>query len=69
MSDIQTKFRQLLRDLFQFDNADLDFGVYRIMNHKRAAVERFIDEELPRAIAGELVQGALAEQPQPIEGT
>lgn len=29
------KFQMLLRELFQFDCADLDFGIYRIMNHKR----------------------------------
>ena len=29
------KFQELLRELFQFDCADLDFGIYRIMNHKR----------------------------------
>ena len=31
----QAKFQDLLRELFQFDCADLDFGIYRIMNHKR----------------------------------
>ena len=29
------KFQNLLRKLFQFDCADLDFGIYRIMNFKR----------------------------------
>jgi len=51
-----------LRELFQFDCADLDFGIYRIMNYKRAVIERFITEDLPKAIAEELEQGALAEQ-------
>ena len=53
------KFQQLLRELFQFDCADLDFGIYRIMNHKRDAVEKFISEDLPDRIAGELERGAL----------
>ena len=44
-----TKFQDLLRELFQFDCADLDFGVYRIMNHKRDVVEAFITEKLPAA--------------------
>lgn len=56
------KFQCLLRDLFQFDCADLDFGIYRIMNHKRQVIERFITEDLPKAIAEELKQGALAGQ-------
>ena len=40
------RFQQLLRELFQFDCADLDFGTYRIMNHKREVVDRYIDREL-----------------------
>ena len=56
------RFQDLLRELFQFDCADLDFGIYRIMNHKRDAIERFITEKLPAAISTELEQGALAQQ-------
>ena len=41
------KFQGLLRELFQFDCADLDFGIYRIMNQKREAIENFISEKLP----------------------
>jgi len=62
MNDNQVKFQNLLRELFQFDCADLDFGIYCIMNYKRAVIERFITEDLPKAIAEELEQGALAEQ-------
>lgn len=29
------KFQVLLEELFQFSAADLDFGIYRIMNYKR----------------------------------
>ena len=43
------KFQSLLRELFQFDCADLDFGIYRIMNHKRDVIERFITNDLPKA--------------------
>ena len=53
------KFQSLLRELFQFDCADLDFGIYRIMNHKRDAIERFISEELLARIASDLDRGAL----------
>jgi adenine-specific DNA-methyltransferase len=61
---MKAKFQNLLRELFQFDCADLDFGIYRIMNYKRAVLERFITEDLPQAITDELKQGALAEQAQ-----
>jgi len=36
----------LLRKLFRSDQADLDFGIYRIMNFKRKEIERFIDHDL-----------------------
>ena len=64
MADAIGKFQQLLRDLFQFDCADLDFGIYRIMNYKREAIEKFIEEKLPDSIASELDSGSLAEQAQ-----
>lgn len=40
------KLRGLLAELFQFDQADLDFGIYRIMNQKRDEISRFLDEDL-----------------------
>lgn len=42
-------FKQLkeqLREMFQLDRGDLDFGLYRIMNQKRDEVTRFLDEQL-----------------------
>ena len=64
MTSYREKFQQLLRELFQFDCADLDFGIYRIMNHKRDVVEKFITQDLPKAIADELDRDALADQAQ-----
>ncbi len=58
------KFQALLRELFQFDCADLDFGIYRIMNHKRNAVEKFITQKLPASIDKELDTGLMARQAQ-----
>lgn len=42
-------FKQLkdqLREMFQMDRGDLDFGIYRIMNQKRGEVTKFLDEQL-----------------------
>ena len=64
MTSYREKFQQLLRELFQFDCADLDFGIYRIMNYKRDVVEKFITQDLPKAIADELDRDALADQAQ-----
>lgn len=55
------KFQTLLRELFQFYCADLDFGIYRIMNYKRDVIEKFITQDLRKAIAEELDRGALAD--------
>jgi hypothetical protein len=67
MSDNLAKFQSLLRELFQFDCADLDFGIYRIMNHKRAVIERWITEDLPNLVRQELQQGTLAAQQKMLE--
>ena len=56
------KFQNLLRELFQFDLADLDFGIYRILNHKRDVIEKFVVERLPATVEEELDRGILAEQ-------
>lgn len=54
MNANQEKFQTLLRELFQFDCADLDFGIYRIMNYKRDVIEKFITKDLPKAVSDEL---------------
>lgn len=46
MSTNYEKLKKLLRELFQFDQADLDFGIYRIMNFKRKEIEKFLEEDL-----------------------
>ncbi|OPY18445.1 MAG: putative methyltransferase [Syntrophus sp. PtaB.Bin075] len=40
------KLKAILREMFQMDQADLDFGIYRIMNARRTDIERFLDKEL-----------------------
>ena len=40
------KLKDILREMFQMDQADLDFGIYRIMNAKRDEIEKFLDKEL-----------------------
>ena len=36
----------LLKKLFQFDRADLDFGIFRIMNQKRDEISAFLEKNL-----------------------
>src|SRR5690554_5311393 len=42
------KFAALLRDMFQLDQPELDFGLYRIMHAKKDDINRFVDEDLPK---------------------
>jgi adenine-specific DNA-methyltransferase len=60
--DKYEKFRSLLEELFQFETADLDFGVYRIMNEKRDRIEEFLDRELQQKVRSELKEFQATEQ-------
>jgi adenine-specific DNA-methyltransferase len=42
--------------MFQMDQADLDFGIYRIMNAKRGEIEKFLDNELLPQVTSEFVK-------------
>ena len=46
----EERFKALLRELFQFTKADLNFGIYRVMNHKREEWGKFIDEKIVAAV-------------------
>lgn len=49
-SESLQKLQTLLQKLFRADNADLDFGIYRIINHRRKLIHKYIDEDLPTEI-------------------
>ena len=53
MSQKYEKLKILLKELFQLDQPDLDFGLYRVMHAKSAEVSQFLDKDL-------LPQGAVA---------
>lgn len=40
------RLQKLLRELFQYENNDLDFGIYKILNVKKKEISEFIDMEL-----------------------
>jgi adenine-specific DNA-methyltransferase len=46
MSKNYKKLMLLLKELFQFDRADLDFGIFRIMNQKRDEISAFLEKDL-----------------------
>ena len=44
------QLKEVLNDIFELNKADLDFGIYRIMNQKRKQVNEFIEKQLPEDI-------------------
>ena len=46
MSQKYEKLKTLLKELFQLDQPDLDFGLYRVMHAKSAEVSQFLDKDL-----------------------
>jgi len=46
MSDKFNDLVRLLRELFQLDQPDLDFGLYRIMHAKSGEVTQFLEKDL-----------------------
>jgi adenine-specific DNA-methyltransferase len=48
--ELRTKLQNKLRELFQFNVSDLDFGIYKILNRKKGEIEQFIEDDLLKAI-------------------
>ena len=46
MTESYKKLINTLQQLFEMDKADLDFGIYRIMNQKRDEITRFLENDL-----------------------
>ena len=46
MSRKYEKLKTLLKELFQLDQPDLDFGLYRVIHAKSAEVSQFLDQDL-----------------------
>lgn len=44
------RFTKLLREIFELDKSDLDFGIYRIINLRRAQIEGFLTGRLPALV-------------------
>lgn len=45
-----TELTHKLKEIFQINRADLDFGIFRILNTRRAEIERYLSETLPQAV-------------------
>ncbi|MFQ5456285.1 MAG: site-specific DNA-methyltransferase [Nitrospirota bacterium] len=50
------KLKKILRQMFQMDQADLDFGIYRIMNQKHEEIEDFLNNDLLPQVKQEIAR-------------
>ena len=54
------KFKHALKKMFMLDQAELDFGIYRIMNQKKGEIEQYLDTTLPKQVKEQLAANASA---------
>lgn len=50
MNERLDRFTKLLKEIFELDKSDLDFGIYRVMNLRKAQIEQFLTERLPQMV-------------------
>lgn len=62
MSQKFEKLKTLLKELFQLDHPDLDFGLYRIMHAKAAEVTQFLERDLLPQVKEEFGQYKTADK-------
>ena len=62
MNQRYEKLKTLLRELFQLDQPDLDFGLYRVMHAKSAEVSQFLDKDLLPQVQAALGQYRTADK-------
>jgi len=53
-SETFNRFVELLKGIFELDKADLDFGIYRVMNIRKTQIEEFLARDLPKKVNGAL---------------
>lgn len=52
------RFTKLLKEIFELDKSDLDFGIYRVMNLRKAKIEEFLTDRLPKMVQDTLASFA-----------
>ncbi|QIW15975.1 hypothetical protein A4G20_06330 [Pasteurellaceae bacterium RH1A] len=56
--DLVTKLKQI----FQIDRADLDFGIYRILNSRSAKINQFLEQDLAQSVQSAFKDGNPAQE-------
>lgn len=55
MNERLNRFISLLKQIFELDKSDLDFGIYRVMNLRKTQIEEFLTQRLPQMVQETLV--------------
>lgn len=55
------RFKGALEKMLMLDQADLDFGIYRIMNQKRNDIEKYLNNELKKQVTEAVSGSSIAE--------
>lgn len=50
MNERLNRFISLLKQIFELDKSDLDFGIYRVMNLRKTQIEEFLTQRLPQMV-------------------
>jgi len=61
------KFQELvakLREIFQIDRPELDFGIYRILNARADEINEYLEQRLPEKVQSALSSGSDAQREQ-----
>lgn len=53
-NELKEQLKEKLEEIFRFENKELDFGIYRILNYKRKEIKEFIEKELIETIEEQL---------------
>lgn len=62
-----SKYNELvtkLREIFQIDRPELDFGIYRILNARAGEINHYLEQRLPEKVKQALSAGSAAQQAQ-----
>ena len=51
-----TKLKAKLRELFELDKADLDFGIYRVLRQRHTEIAEFLDKHLETTVRSALTE-------------
>src|SRR5438067_55278 len=56
------KLKAKLRELFELDKADLDFGIYRVLRQRHEEIAEFLDKHLEKTVREALTSHGAVQQ-------